>query len=187
MQSQSIKERYIGATQSSNLMDDARHRQTDILCAAALHSGLKQIKINGESFARIGAMAGGLGGLLFRVKFGNDAGSYPQLLNGWVSHVTHVADRNHWPTMLKPRKVAITVLNWWINNICTSCDGTGFKKHENPQLRTDDICDCCDGTLIKNIVCEPYELRYAEDVISELSEIDRMFDIGTKNRLRNNS
>ena len=118
MQTQSIQERYVSAAQSSNLIDDDRHNQTNVLCAAALCAGLTELKINGESFAKIGAMAGGLGGLLLRVKVGNDAGSYPQLLDAWVARVTYLADKKHWPTQIRPRKIAIATLEYWLNNIC---------------------------------------------------------------------
>jgi hypothetical protein len=160
-----VQERYARATQASNLADDAHHHQLDIIKAVAL--------------------AGGLGGLLIRVKVGLDATSYPQLVDRWKQHITRMADTKHWPTCVKPEKVAVEVLRYWLNNVCKECTGLKYVKHEKSPALKAEICPCCDGTGITPPKFANEYRRYALDAMSELEEIDLAVGINASKRLRN--
>jgi hypothetical protein len=159
-----VQERYARATQASNLADDAHHHQLDIIKAVAL--------------------AGGLGGLLIRVKIGLDATSYPQLVGQWKLHITRMADTKHWPTCIKPEKVAVEVLRYWLNNVCAECTGVKFVRHEkSPSLKAE-ICPCCDGTGSQPPKFANEYRRYALDAMAELEEIDLAVGINASMRLK---
>lgn len=152
----SIQERYIAATQSGNLKDSAERSSADLLKAFA--------------------MVGGMGGMLVRVKIGLDASSYPQLLDSWRDHVRQLADRKHWPTCVKPEKVAAEVLRYWLNNVCPGCTGV-VTRH---------ICPACDGCGILPPQFAPEYRRFAIDALTELEEIDRITGINATKLLRRN-
>ena len=148
----SIKERYASTTLSSNLKDDAEHHNTDILIAIALSSDIAY--------------------LIFRVKYANDLSSYPQLRTLWEDKVRLKADLRHWPTNVKPERVAKITLEYFLANICDKCDALGYIKHESSPTLTATACPCCDGAKIKPFVCERDIRKYALDVLDELHQCE---------------
>lgn len=146
-----IQERYSTATMSSDLRDDEHHHVTDVLAAVALSSEL--------------------GSLLFRVKYADEKSSYPQLRLEWIKKVTFKADYRHWPTNINPSHVAILTLDHWLNDVCGSCNGLGYEKHESAPTLTDKACKVCDGTGHKNFNPSPIIAKYALDVLDELHQL----------------
>ena len=145
-----IVEQYSHSVGSSNLRNDERHSEPDVLAAVALTSGFAS--------------------LLFRVKYANDASSYSQLRTEWCEMVTIKADFGHWPTLIKPRRVAIVSLDYWLHDKCSACDGLGYQKHENAPCLTDVACHICDGTGTAPFKCDPTFEKYAIPLLSELQQ-----------------
>ncbi len=127
-----IIQRYSRAATSSNLRDDEHNHQTEILAAAALAS------------MHIGCE---LGTKLFRVKYSNDASSYPNLLSEWCDIVKSKSRTRNWPEEISHSKIAKESLNYWLNDQCIMCGGHGHQEVENvPQVLKDDPCAACDGS-----------------------------------------
>lgn len=145
-------QRYIHATQSSDLTSDAWHHDCDSLAAVAI-CGVP------------------IGNVLIRVKFGNDVNSYHELLRIWNKEVRKVADLHHWPTSIKPETVALKSLNYWINNICESCDGLGFLKIANTPALSSHECPLCGGDGIKLLVTSPSIQKKVETMVDRLEEL----------------
>lgn len=145
---------YTRATQSNNLRCDEYHSDTDKLAAAAL--------------------SGVLGGMLFRVKFGNDATTYAALLEKWVEIVTKKASHRQWPKHVTARKVAGASLDYWLNDICLVCGGKCYKhKRDNPDILTEALCDTCKGSGKKPLVCEENWRKFIGDMVDELEDMAR--------------
>lgn len=146
-----IVERYSHSVISSNLRNDERHSEPDILAAVALTS----------SFA----------GLLFRVKYANDAASYKQLRIEWIDRVTEKADLNHWPTQVLPWRLAVDVLNHWLNDRCGPCGGLGYQKHEHAPVLSDVTCHICGGAGTLEFKCGSTEEKYAFGLLDDLQAL----------------
>lgn len=143
-----IQERYASSSISSDLTDDAHHHALDVVAAVA--------------------MAGGIGGLLYRVKYALDASSYPQLRTAWHDLIIETADKRHWPTNINLRRLSSITLDYWINDRCGDCNALGFGKFANAPMLTGDVCVMCDGTGTRPFTCDSTMRRYAIDSISNL-------------------
>jgi HrpA-like RNA helicase len=140
---------YSQAIQSSNLRDDEHHHQTEKLAAVA--------------------MSGTLGNLLFRVKYANDHTSYNALKEAWTELVTAKAKSRRWPDDVSPKKVARLALDYWQNDLCETCGGSGHKAHpDNPQLLLDDACSACKGTAKKPIQVKHNLMDYVSDMVETI-------------------
>lgn len=146
-----IAERYSHSVGSSNLKDDEHHTDTSVLAAVALSS----------PFAS----------LLFRVKYANDASSYKQLRVEWIERVTEKADGSHWPTRIKPWKVAVEALDYWLHDRCEACEGRGYQKHEHAPMLTDVACHVCDGTGTVPFKCAQEIEKYAVGLLDDLNHM----------------
>lgn len=143
-----IVEKYSRATISSNLRSDEHHFDTDKLAAVALSSEF--------------------GAMLFRVKYANDATTYPRLQEEWRWYVKKRAALAHWPIHVKEQTVADKALAYWLNDLCPACGGRGVKKMDFVDVLSDDPCDVCEGSGKKSISCEPRILKYVEEMVSAL-------------------
>lgn len=143
-------QRYSRSINSSNLMDDQFHHQTEVLAAAALAS-----------------MTAPLATELFRVKFGNDASTYPTLRTKWIEIVAFKASNRHWPKDISPSQVAKLSLDYWLNDLCTACGGHGTTLVDGvPSVRQDIPCRQCRGTRK-----QPLEVRKAlHDYVADMVE-----------------
>jgi len=150
----SIAERYARSVQSSNLKDDAFHHDTDKLAAMALSKRL--------------------GSELFRVKYCNDATSYPRLLEEWTKIVQNKAGRRKWPKHVKPEMIAKTALDYWINPLCVPCDGKGFDAKINKGGQYEAVCKACGGTGSRNLPGESNIKQYVADMIETLRDMERI-------------
>lgn len=145
---------YSRATQSSNLMDDAHHHATEKLAAVALS----------------GVPTGSPANLLFRVKYANDATSYPALLAEWETIVSTKAVIRTWPQHINARKVARLSLEYWLNDVCPVCGGKGHLPLDHtPNVLSDDPCPACDGTTVKPLACEENWRKYITEMVEALS------------------
>ena len=155
-------EKYAKSVNSSNLMDDPFHHQTDALAAAA--------------------MAGDLGALLARVKYAD--GSISRLFEGgtanlasllriWTAVVTEKGKARGWikaPDMqIAPilyRRVAEASLAHWLDSHCKDCGGTGAKGAEAFYA----VCPSCNGTCEAPITgMSGYEANLVNHMVSELN------------------
>ena len=154
----------MSATTSSNLKDDPEHHVTDILAAMAL--------------------VGGLGGMMLRVKIGLDHTSYPQLIEAWKDRVTKMADLRHWPTSIKPDRVAIETLRYWLSNVCPECTGLKYTKHDKSPTLQSEVCPCCDGAGVMPMQFAGEIRKFAIDALEELSDIDVRVGIRVAKKLK---
>lgn len=156
-------DRYISAIGSSNLLDDARHHQTDPLCAAAL--------------------AGDIGALLCRVKYadgtinrmfeGNQQ-NLAQLIRIWTAAVVEKGKARFWvksadAQLAYPlfKRVAEASLAHWLDSHCKKCAGTGVTA-----LLGNRQCTACKGSGAGEITgMREYEKKLALDMVSELTAL----------------
>lgn len=146
-----LAQRYSKATQSSDLTDDQWHTQTDILAAVALSSAL--------------------GTLLFRVKYANDATTYPTLLEKWLVIVGKKAALRSWPSHIKITVVAEQSLRHWLHDVCETCAGKGYKVMEGAPILSDEPCKGCHGTGKKPLACEKRHQDYVADMVEALEQM----------------
>ena len=144
-----IAQQYAKATQSSNLKSDEHHFETDKLAAMAL--------------------SGGIGNLLFRVKYASDVTSYNALLESWTAIVIKKAGLRQWPKHITPQKVASKSLAYWLNDVCEECTGRGFQQVTNTPILSETECKVCRGTTKKPLACEANWRVYIEDMVDELN------------------
>ena len=150
----SIAARYARSVQSSNLKDDAFHHDTDQLAAMALSKRL--------------------GSELFRVKYCNDATSYPRLLEEWVCIVRNKAGHRKWPKHVKPETIAKMALDYWINPVCMPCEGKGFDAKINKGGQYEVNCKACAGTGSRYVPGEPNLKQYVADMVEILRDMERV-------------
>lgn len=147
-------QQYSRATHSSNLRSDKYHSDTDKLAAMAL--------------------SGELGTLLFRVKFANDATSYPKLLVKWQEIVAKKAIRRRWPKHITAKKVAVASLDYWLNDVCTVCSGKCYMPLPNtPKVLSDTACQACLGLGKKRLLCEANWRDFITQLVDELEDLAR--------------
>lgn len=143
-----IVERYSRSINSSDLKSDERHFDTDNLAAVALSNEL--------------------GGLLFRVKYGNDATSFKSLLASWT---TIVQGKCQWPKHLPAHKIAEKSLGHWLNDVCPACTGKGVQKMANVPVLDDKPCVICEGSGKKPLMCEA---NWRDPLLNMIDVLDRM-------------
>ena len=147
-------QQYSRATYSSNLRSDKHHSDVDKLAAVALSSEL--------------------GTFLFRVKYANDATTYPALLLKWQEIVGKKALRRHWPKHITARKVATASLDYWLNDVCQACSGRCFEPLANTQTVLSDVaCRTCQGRGKKPLVCEANWRDFILQLVDELEDLAR--------------
>lgn len=143
-----LAQRYVKAVGSGNLRSDERHFDTDVLAAVALSTSF--------------------GGLLFRVKYFNDAASYRRLLALWTWIVSTKAQRRSWPEHIPINKVAYLSLTRWISSVCPACTGRKQETIFNtPSLSAQD-CRLCNGTGQIELRCNPAVRDFVLDMTEEL-------------------
>lgn len=88
-----------------------------------------------------------LGLALWRVRYGNDRGAYPQAQELLRAKVMNVAHRRHWLERPKGlRLLAHQVLEWTVFGVCPHCAGRGLAPVDGvPSVLSDDPCDVCHG------------------------------------------
>jgi hypothetical protein len=152
--------KYARATLSSNLRDDAHHHDTAALAAAAL--------CEGEGSA-------GIGSILWRVKYANDAARYAELLEKWGAIVKTKAAVRKWPSHISPPVVARIALDYFLADICPACGGRGYQLLPDvarPVL-SDVPCGDCDGRGARPLACERRLMDYCRDMVESLADIER--------------
>jgi hypothetical protein len=162
-----LAERYARATQSGNLRNDALHVTTDVLMAMALSSNF--------------------GGLLVRVKYGNDASCYRRLLDKWTWIVSTKALRRNWPEHIPIDKIAYLSLRRWLNSVCPACTGHGKVKVLGAPVLSEKDCPLCLGKGETELRCNPAIRDYVLDMVEEL-QMDLIRGVTRANkRLRSDS
>ncbi len=148
-----LVQRYARAAESGNLRNDEYHYDTDVLAAMALSSTY--------------------GGLLFRVKYCNDAASYRYLLDKWTWIVSTKAVRRKWPDNVKIDKIAFLSLTRWLNSVCPACTGRKNETIFNTPSLSDKQCALCNGTGETELRCNPAIRDYVLHMIEELFSDER--------------
>ncbi len=143
--------KYSRAVQSSNLQDDDRHHQAEVLAAM----GLASIEHK-------------LGPLLFRVKYANQATSYYQLLEQWAEITVERAIRHRWPQSIEPYQIAALSLAYWLSDICPACTGRKSDAIKNTPCLSGVECAACGGTGRRKLDCEEQERPYIEKSVDQL-------------------
>lgn len=152
-----IIEKYSRSISSSNLKSDSEHFDADNLAAVAVAD----------------LANGGLGGVLFRVKYGNDATTYNTLLSAWKEKVSKKSDLRQWPRHITANKVAEISLSYWLNDVCDVCEGRGYETLPNSPVLSDVVCKCCKGEKKRPLVCEANWRDYILDMLEDLDEMAR--------------
>lgn len=161
-----VAQSYSRATQSSNLKSDEFHFDTDKLAAVAL---IGQTDANGvpDALRRLGT-------LMFRVKYSNDATSYPRLLLEWTEVVQGKAAGRKWPKEVSPKKIARLSLEYWQNDVCLTCGGKGHLAVRHvPNVLSDDPCFACHGTAKRPIEAKHNLIQYVTDMVECIEEMTR--------------
>ena len=152
---------YARATYSSNLKDDQTHHQAEPLAAVAL------------------ADIGGIGSMLWRVKYALDASVYNRLLSEWTAIVRYKAAKEDWGRSIDVKQIAKLSLNHWIDDVCRACDGTGkYGDPQNPQVRTDHDCEICNGTAKRPLAGFKNQIGYIARCVEILETKER--ELGCK-------
>ncbi len=148
--------KYARATSASNLKDDLMHCQAEPLAAVAL------------------ADIGGIGSMLWRVKYALDASVYNRLLQEWTEIVKRKSVKESWGRSINVKQIAKLSLNHWVDDICRACDGTGRAAHPgNDQVRTDDACKVCNGTAKRPLAGFKNQLEYVGRCVEILETKER--------------
>lgn len=147
-----IAKKYSRAVQSSNLKNDEYHFDADSLGAVAMTAKYTD----------------GLGPMLFRVKYANDAGSYKALLEAWKVEVSKKAINRKWPKHITANKAAELSLGYWLNDVCEPCGGKGYEAVAGTPMLSDTACKCCKGSGTKALVCEANWYDYIMDMVEVL-------------------
>ncbi|PRC92660.1 hypothetical protein [Solimicrobium silvestre] len=150
----SIGQMYAKSVQSSNLKDDAYHHDTDKLAAMALSKRL--------------------GSELFRVKYANDATSYPRLLEEWICIVRNKAIHRKWPVHVRASYIAKAALDYWLNPVCQVCTGRGFDSKINKSGEYEHDCKPCGGSGRKSVSGEANLLQFIIDMVEALDDMERI-------------
>jgi hypothetical protein len=161
-----LAQQYARATQSSNLKSDEYHFETDKLAAVAL---IGRVDANGspDALRRMGT-------LMFRVKYSNDATSYPRLLLEWTDVVLGKAEGRGWPKDVSAKKIARLSLDYWQNDVCPACNGRGaLPVRHVPNVLSDDACPACSGTAKRPIEAKHNLIQYVTDMVECIEEMTR--------------
>jgi len=148
-----IIKKYSRAIGSSNLKDDATHHHTEVLAAVAL--------------------SGGIGNLLFRVKYYDDKTSFNTLLEHWRDIVKAKASLRNWPLDINRNDVARESLEYWLNDLCLTCKGRGhLPTVEHDRVLEDDDCPACLGTARRPIAVKYLPTKkYVTEMVENLNDM----------------
>jgi hypothetical protein len=158
-------DKFVASVGSSNLMDDVFHADLNPIAASAL--------------------AGDIGSILCRVKYGDGTISrvfegnptnLAQLLRIWTDEVTRKGRERRWvkegtawdmqAALALYQRVALRSLAQWLDGKCKACNGTGVT------LRSLKSCTVCAGSGETPITCAGgFELERIRDMVSELSNM----------------
>ena len=172
-------ERYVAAVNSSNLLDDAEHHQTEALIASALAD----------------TAGGGLGALLSRVKYadgtvnrlfeGNPA-NLARLLRIWHQAVIKKGTERRWiksntawdqqAAYALYERVAYASLAHWLDGKCKPCGGTGQQARR--------LCTCCGGNGQAALEGRGFERERTLDMVSDLEALVQSHHARASLRLR---
>lgn len=156
--------RYTRAVGSGNLKSDEWHGDTDVLAAVALSSTF--------------------GGLLFRVKYFNDAAAYRRLRDQWTWIVSTKAVRRNWPVHIPIDKVAEISLKRWLNSVCPACTGRRHETIFNTPSLSDKDCRLCEGTGEAPLRVDPRLREVILDMIEELTAMEYKAGARAKQKLQ---
>lgn len=182
-----IVDRYARSVQATELRDDEFHYNTEPLAAVAISSGASGW-INDKPIIPTFAEGAGIGNLLFRVKYANDATSYNPLLVKWTGIVLFKSAGRKWPKETDTGKIADLSLKHWLNDKCPICTGkmnlatgvTHLALAGTPIL-SDEPCPACRGTGTKPILCRKEVRDYVLDMIEVLNAMAaRCADVSMK-------
>ena len=142
-----IAEKYVSSLRTSNLKDDARNHNTDILAAVAL------------SDSKFGSM-------MWRFKFAGDKTTIHNLRQAFIPIVEKRAHVDRWPANIFSERIAYTALMYWAFPNCPSCTGTGRDR------KIDELeCIVCHGSG-KREISEHFTLvKYIKEMVLELGYI----------------
>lgn len=173
-------DKFVASLQSSNLRDDAFHHDLDAIAAAAL--------------------AGDLGSLLCRVKYGDgtinklfegNSGNLAHLLRIWTAAVTEKGRSRGWiksntawdqqAAQALYRRVAHASLAHWLDGHCKVCGGTGGVLSGSKGLK---VCSACVGTGKADISAGGFEREKILDMVSDLEHISNSHSARAMRALR---
>ncbi len=146
-------ERYVRATQSTNLKDSPHDHNTEPLISMAFS------KVNIACY-------------LYRVKYCNDATSYTPLYENLLTILERKALARHWPVHVRPKLVADVALKYWINPLCYICKGRGEDVKINMRGGIDRSCQVCDSTGKRPVQAENRIKEYVLDTVALLEEAE---------------
>jgi hypothetical protein len=149
--SEAVVKKYIRATTSSDLTNDAYHHDTDTLAALAMSD---------DEF----------GALLLRVKYAFDPALYNRLKDEWRRYVKVKAVAHGWPHTINERIVADIVLGYWLRDHCRPCGGRR-RLELVPRVLSNDPCPHCKGTGKRPLIVNRRFTKYAHDVYEMINRL----------------
>jgi len=113
-----------------------------------------------------------LGTLLFRVKYCNDATTYNALFSGWMDIVKTKGSIRGWSSDVSASKIARLSLDYWLNDVCVVCGGTGHERVPKvPQVLQDGPCKSCNGTAKRPIEARHDIIKYVTEMVESLESM----------------
>lgn len=98
-----------------------------------------------------GAMLKGWATKLFRLKYANDATEYPEVLEIFKYIAVKHSRRMKWGDDSRAYSAAKKVLDYWLVDICPTCQGRGYKTVEGSPMLSDTVCPSCKGQKTRNL------------------------------------
>lgn len=156
-----VIQKYVVSLNASNLKNDDINKNLDPIMAMAMSD------------------TSGIGSLLWRIKYANDLSIYARLLEKWTAIVTKKSIKEQWKKDIRPKHIARLSLQYWINDICDTCQGTAKAPHPaNDQVRSNDPCVVCNGTAKKPISGFKSQKEYIGNCLEMLKSEERI--LGSK-------
>lgn len=128
-----VGERYDLATDANDLTLRAGRCDADILLAAG--------------YAAAGNVRGTQALSLYRMKATGDRAGLTLLMTtsaGWLMRRSRRGGRADL-TQRQAEAVAGTVLLWWLEGVCSHCEGRRYELVPGTQIVSDNLCKVCDG------------------------------------------
>lgn len=94
---------------------------------------------------------------VFRLKYANDAASYPEALSATQTLARFMSRKAGWK--LSERHLdtmAKAVLDYWLDDLCKVCDGRGWERPEGAPHLSNTPCQACLGRVDGRVGKRPF-------------------------------
>ena len=82
-----------------------------------------------------------LGVSLWRLKYAADSGEFRSVLDGLVQMF-----EKRWGDNADASNAVVAVVRHWLDDVCHSCNGLGYKPVIGAPMLSDEMCEVCGGS-----------------------------------------